>query len=543
MRNRLTLFFCCTLAACGVRSNSTPTPEVTAAATTVAADSTEPAPRNLILMIGDGMGPQQIGLLQLWATHAETSDIHSGTAFEHIAARGYVGISMVEPADGLVVDSACSATQLATGRPALSEVIGLDDHGERVQTILERAEAAGLATGLVSDTRLTHATPASFAAHEPHRSLENEIAADMLSSGADVLLGGGARHFAAQDVTPGRSAELGAPFPLQSRRADERDLLEQARSDGYALAFTAEQLRQAQVTGGKVLGLFANSSMQDAITEARTREAAAVDPARAPTLREMSLAALDLLDADEDGFFLMIEGGQIDWAGHANDAGWMLHEMRRFEATVAAVLEWMEGRDDTLLVVTADHETGGFAFSYNSYNVPTGVGLASEEFAGRLYKPGMNFGSFDQLDGLFAQSATLFDMFAMAGDEPTAASLMESVNAHSVFDITEEQAARCLATQENPFYVEGHHYLGADTVPHFHDFAAFYPFGSPTGLLARELATQQNVAWATGTHTHTPVGVLAYGPGAAAFGGLLHHVDVGRAMNEALGFTLSDEAP
>lgn len=515
------------LLGCGSRSQR-PTSEAVAQVAESPIAEEQARPRNVILMIGDGMGPQQIGLLQLWAAHAATSDLAQGTAFDRIASDGVVGISMVEPVDALVVDSACSATQLATGRPALSEVIGLDDAGEPVPTILERAEAAGMATGLVSDTRLTHATPASFAAHQAHRSMENEIAADMLASGTDVLLSGGARNFAPADVDSAMSEAWGAPYALQSRRDDERNLIAEAEAAGYQLAFSRDQLRDAQAAGGPILGLFANSAMHDAIA------GFAGEAAAQPSLEEMSLAALDVLSADEDGFFLMIEGGQIDWAGHANDAGWMLHEMRRFEAALAAVMQWMEGREDTLLIVTADHETGGFSFSYHGEDVPTGIGLASEAFAERFYKPGFNFGSFSQLDGLYEQSATIFGMFAMAGEDASPTDFMAVVNEHSAFDITEEQAARCLATHENPFFVEGHGYLGEEMIPHFHDFAAFYPFNSPTGLLARELATQQNVAWATGTHTHTPVPVFSYGPGAEEFGALMHHVDVGASMQDVL---------
>lgn len=471
-------------------------------------------------MIGDGMGPQQIGLLQLWAQHAEGSTLRSGTAFERLGAEGTLGLSMTNPADALVVDSACSATQLATGLPALSEVVGLDDQGRSAPTVLERAEAAGLATGLVSDTRITHATPASFASHAAHRSMENDIAAQLIASGAEVLLSGGARHFAGAE-----GAAYEAPFEPGSRRDDGRDLLAEAQAAGYALAFDAAGLDAAVEAGGPVLGLFASSSMRDAFAEGQGGE---------PTLEAMTLAALSVLEREEDGFFLMIEGGQIDWAGHDNDAGWLLHEMLRFERTLQAVLTWMEGRDDTLLVVTADHETGGFSFSYHGTNLPTAVGLATPAFAERLYGPNFQFGTFEQLDGLHAQESSLSAMFDAAGGDATPAELVAVVNERSAFPITEAQAAAALATQPNPYSVEGHAYMGAAEVPLIADFAAHYPYASPTAALARELSNAQNVTWSTGTHTHTPVPVFAVGPGAERFGALQHHTDVGRTMQELL---------
>lgn len=134
-------------------------------------------------MIGDGMGPQQVGLLESYAKLAPNS-IYKGkpTALYQLAQDGVIGSSLTHPDDAIVVDSACSATMLATGISTGSEVIGIDPDGNSIETVLEKAKRMGKATGLVSDTRMTHATPAAFAAHQPHRSLENEIASDMLAT-------------------------------------------------------------------------------------------------------------------------------------------------------------------------------------------------------------------------------------------------------------------------------------------------------------------------------------------------------------------------
>ena len=154
--------------------------------------------KNLILMIGDGMGPQQVGLLEQYAQSAPLSVYNekgNKTALSKFADAGQMGLSLTSPygSNGsLVVDSACSATQLATGVAAGSEMIGLDNQGNIVETILERAKAQGKATGLVSDTRITHATPAAFASHQPHRSFEAKIAEQLIESGSvDVMLSGG----------------------------------------------------------------------------------------------------------------------------------------------------------------------------------------------------------------------------------------------------------------------------------------------------------------------------------------------------------------
>ena len=162
------------------------------------------APKNLILIIGDGMGPQQIGLLEAYARQAPRSVIEDRTtAFSRLLAEGGVlGMSMTHAANVLNTDSASSATQLAIGKPSGPEMIGIDIDGNPDPTILEIAKNRGKSTGLVSDVRLTHATPASFAAHRPQRTMENEIAVDMLAAGVDVMLSGGLRHWIPQQLLP-----------------------------------------------------------------------------------------------------------------------------------------------------------------------------------------------------------------------------------------------------------------------------------------------------------------------------------------------------
>ena len=224
--------------------------------------------KNVILMIGDGMGPQQVGLLETYANQAPNS-IYQGqpTALFKLAQEGVIGSSLTHPEDAIVVDSACSATMLSTGIYTGSEVIGIDSQGNHVQTVLEKAKSMGKATGLVSDTRLTHATPASFAAHQPHRSLENEIASDMLETGADVMLSGGLRHWIPKSTNDKgetynqlKTLTQGDVY-LKSKRKDDRNLLTEAQQDGYSLAFNRDMMAKAQ--GDKLLGLFSYSGMND----------------------------------------------------------------------------------------------------------------------------------------------------------------------------------------------------------------------------------------------------------------------------------------
>ncbi len=492
--------------------------------------------KNVIMVIGDGMGPQQLGLLLAYAKQAPHSVIKSRTtAFDRMMQEGAVmGLSMTHAANVLVTDSAASGTQLASGTAAGSEMIGGDKDGNPTVTILEQAEKLGKSTGLISDTRLTHATPAAFAAHQPHRSLENAIAVDMLNSGTDVMLSGGLRNWIPQEANDSNSAvhnELvrmtGGAVKVTSKRKDNHNLLLDAQENGYALAFTKTQLANAD---GKVLGLFASSAMDNAIKAARTQD----DPDRTmPDLKEMTAKGIELLAKNEKGFFLMIEAGQIDWASHGNDTGTLLHELLKLNETLEYVLDWAAARDDTLLIVTADHETGGFSFSYSANDLPEPIDLPGTLFKERKYQPGLNFGNPEVLDKLYMQKLSYGEIFGqfdeLSQKEQTPAKLAELVRRNTAFQITEEQAARILETEENPYYVKGHKKMGVKTVPKIDVNDAFFvpnKNGARQNLLAIEVATQQQVVWATGTHTATPVVVFALGPDKESFRGIMHHTEL-----------------
>lgn len=501
--------------------------------------NTPPKIKNIILMIGDGMGPQQVGLLEEYATRAPNS-IYQGdnSAIAKLANLGVTGLSLHGPADKLVVDSACSATQLATGVAAGSEMIGLNRAGHKVPTILEKAKGLGKSTGLVSDTRLTHATPAAFAAHLIHRSMENEIAEQMIQSGVvDVMLSGGLRHFVPKNYAlpehpKGFEANLKASaLSLKSKRRDGKNLLAEASSNDYLLAFNKSQLQQAQ--GTKLLGLFANSAMANGVDASHGRVS------NQPSLSDMTQTAINTLSKNDKGFFLMVEGGQIDWAGHNNDAGTLLHEMIKFDNAVNTVLEWAKDRDDTIVIVTADHETGGFGFSYSGADLPKAEQLNNHQQD--VYKPNFNFGELSILDKLYAQQKSYGDIWYEAKDnalKPTPEKLVKTVNKYSEFAINLEDANHILAEQKNAFYQRGHKTLGLKIASKINDFAPFYVYLTerPLNLIGRALSSKQNIVWSTGTHTHTPVGVFVFGPEAQAkqFNGLHTHVELGKKMQRLL---------
>jgi alkaline phosphatase len=329
----------------------------------------------------------------------------------------------------------------------------------------------------------------------------------------------------------------GNSIEISSSRKDGKNLLTVAEQQGYTLAFNKAQLQQSK---GKTLGLFAESGMANGIVETQNRDNALHTE---PTLKEMSEQALEILSRNEQGFFLMIESGQIDWAAHRNDTGLLLHEMLRFDDTLNAVLDWAQNRQDTLIIVTADHETGGFGFSYSGVDIPKPHTLTGAAFAGgKLFQPNFNFGNPEVLDKIYAQQLSYHDIFIqfdkLPKDKQTPLKLTELVNRYTEFKITEAQAVKILATEANPLYRAGHASLGEKTAPKIEVNGAFFVYQKENreNLLAQAVSASQQVVWATGTHTSTPVFVFVKGEEQIMrpFAKILHHVQLGRLAIEAL---------
>lgn len=333
----------------------------------------EPKLKNVILMIGDGMGPQQVGLLELYARYA--GDVRYPEGLSHLGQMirdGATGMVITTPGDGLVIESAAAATQIGSGEMTNYGYVGLGMDGEPVKSAVVHAKERGLSTGLVTDTRITHATPAAFAAHTDDRWDENAIAAQMLETAPDLMLAGGWRYFLPRHVQRDKALvqrlqdEYGLlPNGIRSVRKDNRNLLDEARDAGYHIVSHPAALDDVESL--PVLGLFAPNGMQ---TGTEWWKEQSSDSPSEPSLQTMSTRAIDLLSQNENGFFLMIEGGQIDWAGHRNEPQRLLYELIRFDDAIGAVVEWASERDDTLVLVTADHDTGGFSIVYDKDGPP-----------------------------------------------------------------------------------------------------------------------------------------------------------------------------
>ncbi|WP_230470180.1 alkaline phosphatase [Lujinxingia vulgaris] len=312
-------------------------------------------PARIIVFIGDGMGHAAVTA----ASYAQSEPLA-------MLSMPHVGFMTTHEHEFLTTDSAAGATAIATGHKTHFEGVSVRPGTTRehesepeyqLSTLFGAAASAGRATGLIATSRITHATPAAFAAHRSNRGQYDDIALDYLRYKPAVMLGAGARFF--------------------EERADKRDLFAEFEAEGYTVARTAEEVRAATEGQGPLLGLMHRSDMPSASSGER-----------AMSLEEMVEVAIDVLDRESpQGYVLMVEGSQIDWAGHDLDGPGVVAETQDMDRAVAHALGYARERTDTLVVVTADHETGGMSVLDPPYASRYMMLLGGEERAYRMTLP------------------------------------------------------------------------------------------------------------------------------------------------------------
>lgn len=277
-------------------------------------------PKNIVIMVGDGMGPAYVSAYRYYQDNPNTQEIEQ-TVFDRLL----VGNASTYPApvSGYVTDSAAAATALATGVKTYNGAVSVDTDKRPVPTLMELAKKRGMSTGVAVTSQINHATPAAFLSHNESRRNYEALAESYLNTDADVMLGGGQRYFSDK-------------------------LIKQFEAKGYQVLKDAALLDG--VTQPKVMGLFADVQLPWAIDEPEARR-----------LSTMTAKALELLSQNEQGFVLLVEGSLIDWAGHNNDIATAMAEMHEFASAIEVVEQYVRQHQDTLLVVTADHNTGGLS--------------------------------------------------------------------------------------------------------------------------------------------------------------------------------------
>lgn len=291
---------------------------------------------NIIFLIGDGMGLSQI-------TSARIANYGADERL-NIEKLPVTGLINTHSSNDLITDSGAAGTALATGYKTNNGMISVNPDGKRLRTILEACRDIGMSTGLVVTCTITHATPAVFASHVMSRNDEATIASQLLENKVNVMLGGG-RMFFLPESEPG------------SKRQDERNLLTEAKKNGYLYIQTKEELKESR--GNYILGLFQLGALTTIPPE--------------PSLGEMTDKAIELLRKNRKGFFLMVEGSQIDWACHDNDTDNTIRQTLLFDEAVKVSLDFALESKNTLVLVTADHECGGMGINGGSLD---GKGLS-----------------------------------------------------------------------------------------------------------------------------------------------------------------------
>lgn len=283
-------------------------------------------PRNIILLIGDGMGLSQV-----------TAGLYEHNNSLNLEQFPVTGMVKTHSARHLITDSAAGATAFSCGYKTNNGVVGMTATEQPCLTILEEAEQRGMATGLVASCSVTHATPAAFIAHAANRASTQDIATFFLKTDLDLLIGGGMKYF-------------------NERSDDQRNLITEMKAKGWQVHdYTQQQLAKIPLDPAHPLAWFTAREEPESVTKGRKY------------LPEAAKAAPEFLKKRSDkGFFLMLEGSQIDWACHANDAPRAIAEMLDFDQAIGEILRFAQQDGHTLVIVTADHETGGMSIEQGS---------------------------------------------------------------------------------------------------------------------------------------------------------------------------------
>jgi len=279
-------------------------------------EQTQPPVRNVILMIGDGMGVTQM-YAAFTANHGSLYMIERAQ---------YVGLVKTHAANRYNADSAAAGTAIACGEKTNNGMLGMLPDGTPLKSMLEYAAEHGLSTGMVVTCEKTHATPAAFVAKVSGRGDHEEIALAFVNAPINVSIGGGRQFF--------------------ENRADGQNLTEQMRAKGFRVAYTMDEVNAT--TEGNLLALLAPVALPRY-------------PARGNMLPEATTVAINILNQNPNGFFLMVEGSQIDWAAHDNDQQSVIYETLDFDRAVKIALDFAERCGNTLVIITGDHETGGMS--------------------------------------------------------------------------------------------------------------------------------------------------------------------------------------
>jgi alkaline phosphatase len=445
----------------------------------------------VFLFVGDGMAMPQISSAEVFANARSSKDITiSRLGFSRFPV---AGLTTTYDAGTFITDSASAATAFATGNKTLSGVINMDAGKTRsFKTIAEYAHEAGKKVGIVSSVTLNHATPAAFYAKVPSRSDYYDIAVQLANSGFEYFAGGRV------DQATGKNG-------------DQPDAVGIARANGYTYVNTDAAFRALRPGAGKVIAV--NQRLQDSGSMPYAMDLKAGEL----TLADYTRKGIELLRDNPQGFFMMVEGGKIDWACHANDAGAVIYDVLAFDEAIKAAVDFArQYPDETLIVVTGDHETGGMT-----------IGFAGTQYETFFDKVGLQQRSYIAFDDEVltpykkntpGERARLVDLLP---------AIQESfgIDFNSLSDFQKEQIEfafrRSMGNEAIQPFTEDQYLL----------YGGYEPL---TVKLTQTMNQTAGIGWTTYSHTGVPVSTFAYGVHQELFGGYYDNTDIFRKLASAM---------
>ncbi|MGB9928372.1 MAG: alkaline phosphatase [Methanosarcina sp.] len=434
--------------------------------------------KNVIILVPDGCS-QSVQTLARW---------YSGKPLQ--LDEMVVGTVSTYSTDSVITDSSSAATAFATGYKTTNGFVSVGPSGDNVldtlevppedlryrplATVLEASKLEGKATGLIATSRITHATPAAFASHIHDRDMENEIMEQMVYEDIDVVFGGGSRHL--------------IPESEGGKRTDGENLTKVLLEDGYQLVDSKNEM--SNLTEPKVWGLFASSHMAPDIdrTEFAPEE---------PSLAEMTGKAINLLSQDKDGFFLMVEGSQVDWANHANDPAYAVTDFLAFDEAVKVAVDFAKKDGHTLVLAFPDHNTGGMTIG--SYSDSDYVNTTVED----VVKP---------LKSMKLSSTGLVEKI---GEDISPESIKSQLKTWWGINVTDEEIDEILKLYSNG-----------------ENLSLDYAISE---VISRNHTV---IGWTTHGHCGEDVPLWAYGPGRPA--GHMDNTEIADYIAEKVGFDLNE---
>ncbi len=441
-------------------------------------------PKYIFLFIGDGMAQSQINSAQMLISNLDNVVDPKLTMLTFPVS----GLTTTYSSDSFITDSAAAGTALSTGFKTNSGVICYDPEiNTKYKTIAEVLKEKGYKIGILSSVSLDHATPAAFFAHQSSRSNYYEIGVEMVNSGFDFFGGGSIKYPA-------------------GKKGDQPNALEIAVANGYKIIDTQAGFEKLGKDDGKVIVFNERLDGSKAMRYDMDRKSEF-------SLADITEKAIEMLD-NEKGFFIMVEGGKIDWACHANDAAASIKDTLAFDAAIKEAVDfYKENPEDTLIVVTGDHETGGLTLGFAGTGYVANVALVENQKV-----------SYEEFD-------SILNSRKKAGEISKFADLIPLIEEYFALSTVEKEFMSTLSAYEierlqNAFY----NYITGTSINAVKDGLAYGGYNPVSVTLTHILNEKAGLGWTSYAHTGVPVSTFAMGNGQENFGGYYDNTDIAKRL-------------